>query len=139
MDVRISNFPARSLISSYRSSAWAAVSSRIAKSSSYPDVGVIDDFALRRGHAYATVLINAGTGERVDVLAGRKAEVLEILVTYGEVAQAQALAARAEAAGPGPRRSWLLGTLDFLAGRAAAAEARRREGWQAHDPARTRP
>ena len=89
---------------------------------------------------YSTVLIDAGTGERVDVLAGRKAEVLEILVTYGEVAQAQAaVPARAEAAGPGPRRSWLLGTLDFLAGRAAAAEARRREGWQAHDPARTRP
>ena len=66
------------------------------------------------------------------------AEVLEILVTYGVVAQA-AVPARAEAAGPGPRRSWLLGTLDFLAGRAAAAEARRREGWQAHDPARTRP
>ena len=47
-----------------------------------PDVSVprvlgVDDFALRRGQAYATVLINAETGQRVDVLAGRKAEVLE--------------------------------------------------------------
>ena len=37
----------------------------------------VDDFALRRGHAYATVLINAETGQRVDVLEGRTAEVLE--------------------------------------------------------------
>ncbi len=47
-----------------------------------PDVSVprvlgVDDFALRRGQAYATVLIDAETGQRVDVLAGRKAEVLE--------------------------------------------------------------
>jgi Transposase len=37
----------------------------------------VDDFALRRGQVYATVLIDAGTGRRVDVLAGRKAEVLD--------------------------------------------------------------
>ena len=66
----------------------------------------------------------------------RVLDALEILVTYGEVAQAEALAARAAAAGPGPRRCWLLGTLDFLAGRAAAAEARLMEAWQAHDPDR---
>jgi transposase len=35
------------------------------------------DFALRRGQVYATVLINAETGQRVDVLEGRKADVLE--------------------------------------------------------------
>ena len=58
----------------------------------------------------------------------RLLDALEILVTYGEVAQAEALAARVAAAGPGARRSWLLGTLDFLAGRAAAAEARLRGG-----------
>ena len=34
-EVKISDAPARSLMSSYRSSAWAAVSSRMAKSSSY--------------------------------------------------------------------------------------------------------
>ena len=66
----------------------------------------------------------------------RVLDALEILVTYGEVAQAEALAARAAAAGPGARRSWLLGTLDFLAGRTAAAETRLVEAWQAHDPAR---
>ena len=68
--------------------------------------------------------------------AGRRLlDALEILVTCGEVAQAEALAARAAAAGPDARRCWLLGTLDFLAGRIAAAEARLREAWQAHDPA----
>ena len=45
------------------------------------------------------------------------------------------------AAGPGARRSGLLGTLDLLAGRAgpgraAAAEARLLEAWQTHDRAR---
>ena len=47
-----------------------------------PDVSVprvlgAGDFALRRGQVYATVLINAETGQRVDVLDGRKAGVLE--------------------------------------------------------------
>jgi transposase len=47
-----------------------------------PDVPVprvlgIDDFALRRGHDYATIVINAETGQRVDVLAGRTADVVE--------------------------------------------------------------
>ena len=35
------------------------------------------DFALRRGLVYATVLIDAGTGRRVDVLQGRTADVVE--------------------------------------------------------------
>ena len=66
----------------------------------------------------------------------RLLDALEILVIYGEVAEAEILAARMAAAGPGARRSWLLGALDFLAGRAAAAEARLLEAWQTHDPAR---
>src|SRR6201996_851357 len=36
-----------------------------------PRVLGIDDFALRRGLVYATVLINAETGRRVDVVPGR--------------------------------------------------------------------
>jgi transposase len=38
-----------------------------------PRVLGIDDFALRRGLVYATVLIDAGTGRRVDVVPGRTA------------------------------------------------------------------
>ena len=66
----------------------------------------------------------------------RLLDALEILVTCGEVAQAEGLAARVASAGASPRRCWLLGTLDFLAGRAAAAEARLVRAWQTHDPAR---
>jgi DNA-binding Xre family transcriptional regulator len=42
-----------------------------------PRVLGVDDFALRRGQVYATILIDAQTGQRVDVLASRKADVLE--------------------------------------------------------------
>jgi transposase len=42
-----------------------------------PRVLGIDDFALRRGSVYATVLIDAGTGRRVDVVQGRTADVAE--------------------------------------------------------------
>ncbi len=37
----------------------------------------IDDFSLRRGLVYATVLIDAETGRRVDVLPGRTADLVE--------------------------------------------------------------
>jgi transposase len=41
-----------------------------------PRVLGIDDFALRRSRQYATVLIDAETGKRVDVLPGRGAQVV---------------------------------------------------------------
>jgi transposase len=44
---------------------------------SVPRVLGAGDFALRRGQVYATILIDAQTGQRVDVLASRKAEVVE--------------------------------------------------------------
>ncbi|MFK4540449.1 transposase [Streptomyces tendae] len=42
-----------------------------------PRVFGVHDFALRRRHSYATIIINAETGERIDVLPGREAAALE--------------------------------------------------------------
>ena len=42
-----------------------------------PRVLGIDDFALRRGSVYATVLIDAETGQRVNAVEGRTADIAE--------------------------------------------------------------
>ena len=91
---------------------------------------------LGRTAQAAAWLAQAATASSDPAAADRRLlDALEILVTYGEVAEAEILAARVAAAGPGARRSGLLGALDFLAGRAALAEDRLLAAWQAHDRA----
>jgi len=62
-------------------------------------------------------------------------DAVEILLSCGEVAETEALAAQVAETAPGPRRSVLLGQLDLLAARPASAEALLSDAWQAHDPA----
>jgi len=109
-----------------------------------PDDGLAGELAaagrqaldLGRTAQAAAWLAQAATASSDPAAADhRLLDALEILVTYGEVAEAEILAARVAAAGPGARRSGLLGALDFLAGRAAVAEDRLLVAWQAHDRA----
>jgi len=91
---------------------------------------------LGRTAQAAAWLAKAAASSEPEAADRRLLDALEILVTYGKVAEAEILASRVAAAGPGARRSWLLGALDFLASRAALAEDRLLAAWQAHDRAR---
>jgi Transposase and inactivated derivatives len=60
--------------------SWASVLNCLmritAPARSAPRVLGIDEFALRKGHRYATTLIDAETGERVEVLPDRKTQTV---------------------------------------------------------------
>jgi transposase len=76
-----------------------------------PKVLSVDDVALRRGHRFATMLIDAVTHRRVDVLPDRKAATLagwlrehagaEIVCRDGSAAYAEAIRQGAPQAGAG--------------------------------------
>ncbi|MGO9976190.1 MAG: ATP-binding protein [Solirubrobacteraceae bacterium] len=63
-------------------------------------------------------------------------DAMQALLSCGEVAQAERLAAAAANVKPSARQSMVLGELDLLAGRALAAEDRLVRAWGAHDPTR---
>ena len=72
----------------------------------------------RTGQAAAWLVQAAAVSSDPAAADRRLLHAVETLVSSGDLAEAQILAGRVRAAGPSARRSRLLGTLDFLAGRA---------------------
>jgi hypothetical protein len=89
----------------------------------------------RTAQAAAWLAQAAAVSSRPEAAQRRLQDALEIQVSDGELAEAEVLAARVMTARPTARRSMLLGRLDFLAGRTAAAETGLLEAWHAHDRA----
>ncbi|MGW6674494.1 ISL3 family transposase, partial [Streptomyces vinaceus] len=96
---------ARLLLHLHQSLSWASMLTCLLRvplpAVEIPQVLGIDEFALRRGHRYASIMINAGTRERVEVLPDRKAETvtawlrthpgIEIVCRDGAAGYAQAV------------------------------------------------
>lgn len=71
----------------------------------------IDDFALRRGQTYGTMLMDADTGSVLDIVAGRSAEAADILrgdITAGLTGEEEAARDRVMSRAYYPRISGLL-------------------------------
>ncbi|WP_326783126.1 transposase [Streptomyces sp. NBC_00151] len=65
-----------------------------------PRVAGIDEFALLKGHRYATIITNAETGERVEVLPDRRKDT--VVAWAREHPGIRMLCWTAPAASPGP-------------------------------------
>ena len=89
---------------------------------------------LARAAAWLTQAADMSTGQ--EAADRRLLDALEILVSFGELADAKILVTRIGTVRPSARRSWLLGTLDFFTGQVAAAEARLTDAWRTHEPDR---
>ncbi|MTE13551.1 ISL3 family transposase [Nocardia sp. CT2-14] len=108
-----------------------------------PRVASVDDFAIRRGNHYGTVLIDAVTHQRVDVLPDRRSETLEawlrehsgveIVVRDGSAAYAEAIRRSLPAAVQASDR-WHL--WHGLAGAVETAVAAHARCWAAAGPKR---
>jgi len=88
--------------------------------------------------AQAAVLLSrsAAVSANDEAVSRRHLDALEMLVNYGKLADAEALVSRMPVIRPGARRSWLLGTVDFLAGRMAAAEEHLADAWRLYQQGR---
>ena len=80
-----------------------------------PAILGIDDFALRKGQVYGTVLVDIQTGDTVDLLPDREAATVEAwLKAHPGVAVICRDRAGAYAEGGPPRESWRLQSLERM-------------------------